>query len=133
MKKHLLAGIALGFGLALSGAAQAQIKLGIGGPITGPNASFGAQLNRLPESWEIASWVPYWSVASKDYDDDYDLGIERLASLRGRDTPDDAPSRGQQQRSKQEGRAGEMPVLVADRSGEGQAEQGRSDHPRNAA
>src|SRR3982751_146337 len=44
MKKRLLAGIALGFGLALSGAAQAQIKLGIGGPITGPNASFGAQL-----------------------------------------------------------------------------------------
>jgi branched-chain amino acid transport system substrate-binding protein len=44
MKKRLLAGFALGVSLALSGAAHAQIKLGIGGPITGPNASFGAQL-----------------------------------------------------------------------------------------
>ena len=49
MKKRLLAGIALGFGLALSGAAQAQVKLGIGGPITGPNASFGAQLKNGAE------------------------------------------------------------------------------------
>src|SRR3954449_2169641 len=44
MNKRLLAGLALGLGLAVSGGAQAQIKLGIGGPITGPNASFGAQL-----------------------------------------------------------------------------------------
>ena len=49
MKKRLLASIALGFGLALSGAAHAQIKLGIGGPITGPNASFGAQLKNDAE------------------------------------------------------------------------------------
>jgi branched-chain amino acid transport system substrate-binding protein len=49
MKKRLLASIALGFGLALSGAAHAQIKLGIGGPITGPNASFGAQLKNGAE------------------------------------------------------------------------------------
>jgi branched-chain amino acid transport system substrate-binding protein len=44
MKKMLLTGIALGLGLAFSGAANAQIKLGVAGPITGPNAAFGAQL-----------------------------------------------------------------------------------------
>ena len=44
MKKTLLTGIALGLGLAFSGAAQAQIKIGVAGPITGPNAAFGAQL-----------------------------------------------------------------------------------------
>jgi branched-chain amino acid transport system substrate-binding protein len=44
MKHTLLAGIALGLGLAFTGAAQAQIKIGVAGPITGPNAAFGAQL-----------------------------------------------------------------------------------------
>ncbi len=44
MKKILLSGIALGTVLAFSSVAQAQIKLGIAGPITGPNAAFGAQL-----------------------------------------------------------------------------------------
>ena len=44
MKKLLLTGIALGAVMALSGVAQAQIKLGVAGPITGPNAAFGAQL-----------------------------------------------------------------------------------------
>jgi branched-chain amino acid transport system substrate-binding protein len=44
MKKMLLTGIALGLGLAFSGAANAQLKLGVAGPITGPNATFGAQL-----------------------------------------------------------------------------------------
>src|SRR5216683_351785 len=37
-------GLALGVTLALAGSAQAQIKLAIGGPLTGSNASFGAQL-----------------------------------------------------------------------------------------
>ena len=49
MEKRLLASIALGFGLAFSGTAHAQIKLGIGAPITGPNASFGAQLKNGAE------------------------------------------------------------------------------------
>ncbi len=44
MKMKLLTGIALGLGLAMSSAAQAQIKMGVAGPITGPNAAFGAQL-----------------------------------------------------------------------------------------
>ena len=44
MNNRYIAGLALGVGLAVSGAAQAQIKLGVMGPITGPNAAFGAQL-----------------------------------------------------------------------------------------
>ncbi|WP_439575995.1 branched-chain amino acid ABC transporter substrate-binding protein [Phreatobacter sp.] len=44
MKTKLLAGLALGMGLAMAGPADAQIRIGVGGPITGPNASFGAQL-----------------------------------------------------------------------------------------
>lgn len=40
----LASGLALGFAVALSGAAQAQIKIGVAGPITGANAAFGAQL-----------------------------------------------------------------------------------------
>lgn len=44
MKKLLLTGVALGLSLALSSAAIAQIKLGVAGPMTGPNAAFGAQL-----------------------------------------------------------------------------------------
>jgi branched-chain amino acid transport system substrate-binding protein len=39
-----LTGVALGLGLAFSSAASAQIKIGVAGPITGPNAAFGAQL-----------------------------------------------------------------------------------------
>jgi branched-chain amino acid transport system substrate-binding protein len=46
MKKVTTLGLALGFAVALAGAAQAQdtIKMGMIGPITGPNAAFGAQL-----------------------------------------------------------------------------------------
>jgi branched-chain amino acid transport system substrate-binding protein len=44
MKTKLLAGLTLGLGLALAVPAEAQIRLGVAGPITGPNASFGAQL-----------------------------------------------------------------------------------------
>jgi branched-chain amino acid transport system substrate-binding protein len=49
MKTGLLTGLALGFGLAVTGAAQAQIKLGVAGPITGANAAFGAQLKNGAE------------------------------------------------------------------------------------
>ena len=44
MKKYLLASAALGAILAFSGAANAQIKMGVAGPITGANAAFGKQL-----------------------------------------------------------------------------------------
>lgn len=49
MKKLLLSSIALGAVLAFSGAANAQIKFGVAGPITGPNAAFGAQLKNGTE------------------------------------------------------------------------------------
>src|ERR671910_668630 len=49
MKKMLLTGVALGLGLAFSSAASAQIKIGVAGPITGPNAAFGAQLKNGAE------------------------------------------------------------------------------------
>ncbi len=49
MKTKLLAGLALGMGLAMAGPADAQIRVGVGGPITGPNASFGAQLRNGAE------------------------------------------------------------------------------------
>ncbi|AMJ60485.1 branched-chain amino acid ABC transporter substrate-binding protein [Bosea sp. PAMC 26642] len=49
MKKLLLSGIALGAVLAFSGVANAQIKIGVAGPITGPNAAFGAQLKNGTE------------------------------------------------------------------------------------
>ena len=44
MKKSLMAGIALAAALVMTSAAQAQLKFGVGGPITGPNAAFGKQL-----------------------------------------------------------------------------------------
>jgi branched-chain amino acid transport system substrate-binding protein len=44
MTKHWLSGVALVAAMAFSGAASAQIKMGVAGPITGPNAAFGAQL-----------------------------------------------------------------------------------------
>jgi branched-chain amino acid transport system substrate-binding protein len=46
LRKILLgaaASIALGFGLAAA-PAQAQVKIGVAGPLTGPNAAFGTQL-----------------------------------------------------------------------------------------
>ena len=44
MKKVWLSGIALIASLGLSGAALAQVKLGMAGPITGPSAATGAQI-----------------------------------------------------------------------------------------
>src|SRR6204780_1737737 len=37
-------GLALGFASAFAGSAAAQVKFGVGGPITGPNAATGAQM-----------------------------------------------------------------------------------------
>jgi branched-chain amino acid transport system substrate-binding protein len=44
MKKTLLASVALAAILGFAGAANAQLKMGVTGPITGPNAAFGKQL-----------------------------------------------------------------------------------------
>jgi len=44
MKKLTALGLALGAAIVFAGTAQAQIKMGMTGPVTGPNAAFGAQL-----------------------------------------------------------------------------------------
>lgn len=49
MRKHLLSGLILAAGLAYAGAAQADITIGVAGPLTGPNAAFGAQLQKGAE------------------------------------------------------------------------------------
>jgi branched-chain amino acid transport system substrate-binding protein len=52
MNKLIRLGLALGIGLALAGCSKDQsntIKFGIGGPITGPDAAFGAQLKNGTE------------------------------------------------------------------------------------
>src|ERR1043166_1686730 len=49
MKKLTTLGLALGAAIIFAGTAQAQIKLGVAGPITGPNAAFGARLKNGTE------------------------------------------------------------------------------------
>jgi branched-chain amino acid transport system substrate-binding protein len=44
MKRLTTLGLALGFAVAFAGSATAQVKLGMGGPITGPSAATGAQM-----------------------------------------------------------------------------------------
>ena len=44
MKRITTLGFALGFAFALAGSAEAQVRFGVGGPITGPNAATGAQM-----------------------------------------------------------------------------------------
>jgi branched-chain amino acid transport system substrate-binding protein len=44
MRQITTLGLALGLAAAFAGSAAAQIKMGVAGPITGPNAAFGAQL-----------------------------------------------------------------------------------------
>src|ERR1700728_1657572 len=46
MRTIVLRAIPVVMSLCLAGAAQAQIKIGVAGPITGANASFGAQLTQ---------------------------------------------------------------------------------------
>src|SRR5262245_18758836 len=49
INKSVWSGIALAASLALAGPASAQIKVGVAGPLTGPNAAFGAQLKNGAE------------------------------------------------------------------------------------
>src|SRR6202521_5483824 len=44
MRQITTLGLALGFAVAFAGSAAAQIKMGVGGPITGPNAATGSQM-----------------------------------------------------------------------------------------
>ncbi|HEY4193644.1 MAG TPA: branched-chain amino acid ABC transporter substrate-binding protein [Mesorhizobium sp.] len=49
MKKSLLSAVALTAIVAFSGNAWADVLMGVGGPITGPNAAYGAQLQKGAE------------------------------------------------------------------------------------
>jgi branched-chain amino acid transport system substrate-binding protein len=49
MRKSLLSAVALTALVAFSGSAWADIMIGVAGPITGPNAAFGAQLQKGAE------------------------------------------------------------------------------------
>ncbi|MBN9033358.1 MAG: branched chain amino acid ABC transporter substrate-binding protein [Rhizobiales bacterium 63-7] len=49
MKKSLLSAVALTAMVAFGGTAYADILIGVGGPLTGPNAAFGAQLQKGAE------------------------------------------------------------------------------------
>ena len=49
MKKSLLSAVALVAMVAYSGAARADLLIGVAGPLTGPNAAFGAQLQKGAE------------------------------------------------------------------------------------
>lgn len=49
MKKSLLSAVALTAMVAFSGTAWADILVGVAGPLTGPNAAFGAQLQKGAE------------------------------------------------------------------------------------
>ncbi|MDE1157905.1 MAG: branched-chain amino acid ABC transporter substrate-binding protein [Neorhizobium sp.] len=49
MKTSLLSAVALTAIVAFGGAARADIVIGVGGPLTGPNAAFGAQLQKGAE------------------------------------------------------------------------------------
>jgi branched-chain amino acid transport system substrate-binding protein len=49
MKKSLLSAVALTAMVAFSGTAWAELLVGVGGPMTGPNAAFGAQLQKGAE------------------------------------------------------------------------------------
>ena len=49
MTHRILFAATLAAGLAVAGTASAQIKFGIGGPVTGGSAAFGAQLKNGAE------------------------------------------------------------------------------------
>jgi branched-chain amino acid transport system substrate-binding protein len=49
MKKLLALGLAVGLGLSLTDVAPAQMRLGVGGPMTGSDAAFGGQLRQGAE------------------------------------------------------------------------------------
>ena len=49
MKKKLLSAVAFSAMVAFAGSAWADLLIGVGGPLTGPNAAFGAQLQKGAE------------------------------------------------------------------------------------
>jgi branched-chain amino acid transport system substrate-binding protein len=49
MKSCWFSGVVLAAGMVFAGGAQADIMFGVAGPLTGPNAAFGAQLQKGAE------------------------------------------------------------------------------------
>jgi branched-chain amino acid transport system substrate-binding protein len=74
MKKLTTLGLALGVALAFGATAQAQVKMGVAGPLTGPNAAFGAQLkngaDQAVEDINAAGGINGQKIAPLAYGDD---------------------------------------------------------------
>src|ERR1051326_1906188 len=65
MTKLTTLGLMLGFGLVFAGTADAQIKLGVAGAITGPNAAFGAPFKNGVETAGAGSYSAGGIVGQK--------------------------------------------------------------------
>lgn len=76
MKRSIISAITLAAGLALSGTAYADILVGVAGPITGPNAAFGAQFQKGAEQ------------AAKDINDAGGINGEKIRIVIGDDVSD---------------------------------------------
>src|ERR1700684_1771624 len=66
MRTIVLRAIPVVMSLWLAGAAQAQIKIGVAGPITGANASFGAQLTQVVGHFNSGVTIPASDVYSEN-------------------------------------------------------------------
>ncbi|MFC5992126.1 branched-chain amino acid ABC transporter substrate-binding protein [Limoniibacter endophyticus] len=76
MKNYLMSAVAAGALMAFSGAAWAEIIVGVGGPVTGPNAAFGAQLQKGAEQ------------AAKDLNEAGGINGEQIRIVIGDDVSD---------------------------------------------
>jgi branched-chain amino acid transport system substrate-binding protein len=76
MSKVWFSGLALAAGLALSGPASAQLKVAVAGPLTGPNAAFGAQLKNGAE------------MAAKDINEKGGINGQKIELVFGDDVSD---------------------------------------------
>jgi branched-chain amino acid transport system substrate-binding protein len=76
MKKMLLSAVAITAMVAFGGIAKADILIGVGGPLTGPNAAFGAQLQKGAEQ------------AAKDINDAGGINGEKIKIELGDDVSD---------------------------------------------
>ena len=63
MKKTLFSGVALAAMMAFSGAAYADILIGVAGPITGPNAALARSSKKAPSRQPLTSMPPAASTA----------------------------------------------------------------------
>jgi branched-chain amino acid transport system substrate-binding protein len=70
MKTITALGLALGFALALTQSATAQVKFGVAGPITGPNAATGAQMKNGVEQAAVDLGTILGQKIAVEYGDD---------------------------------------------------------------